>query len=310
MAAPKQSITPQMFADAVAAVQRDGPGAIRGKSWTRKHLTLAEISGLTGLSYSSIRNYEWKARTGRETSRPFPAARPDGKYAASQVIVWHATRDNARSRKGNADRWRSHGHYHPALRALVDRSGGRVTQRAVALELGLSASDRRLCATLLREIGASPPRRATDEEVMPFLRELAAQGDRTRTLQEVSAALDEAGLHMHAGRVSRLYVKAGGRMLDLAPSDDDELTPLESTRWDGLVSQAQIAKAYGVSGSQVAQAREAGHITWDKKQQYSTDRDGRPMYRYFYDPKKLTTRRDMRRGPVMKGHKLAVEEGT
>lgn len=308
MAAPRRSITPQMFADAVAAVQCDGPGVLRSKSWTRKHLTLAEIAGLTGLSYSSVRNYEWKARTGRETSRPFPAARPDGRYVASQVIVWHASRDHARSRKGNADRWRSHEHYHPQVRALVARTpGGRVTEREVALEIGSSPSDRRLAAALLREIGAPPPRHATDEEVMPFLRELAARSDRDLPGKAVAAALDAEGLHMSAARIGRLYVKAGGRTLNLAPSDDDELTPLESTRWDGLVTQSQIARAFGISPAQVGQAEKAGHIKWEKRLQAGTTRDGKPVYRYFYDPKKLTTRNDMYRGPVMKGHRLAAE---
>lgn len=300
MAAPRQSITSGMFADAVAAVRREGPQALRARSWKRRHLTLAEVADLTGIAYSSLRVYDWEARTareqGREIHRPFPAPRPGGGYVAGQVILWHAGRDQARARGGK--RWPGHERYHTALRALVDAAPDRkVTQRAAALEIGVSPDDRRLIRALLREIGAPMPRRATEEEVMPFLTQLAKAGDRHRTAAEVAEHLDNAGLHMASTRVARLYVKAGGRVVDRTPSTDDQPGALESTRWDGLVTQAQIARAYGVSDATVRQACEAGLI-WPEKTQ-----NGKRLF----DPAKLTHRKDMHRGPVMKGHKLAAE---
>lgn len=322
MAAPKRPVTPEMFAalvadlraelDAATPEQRAAmlarprralPASFRGRSWVRQHADLKQVAELTGIKYSSLRVYAWRGDKTRaedaETHRTMPAATPAGGWVIGQIAVWDATRDEARG-KGERKRWPSHERYYPAARALVARKGETgVTQQELALELGISTSDRRLSRAILKEIGAAPPRRPTEDEVMPWMREYVAnQPDRRATREQIVAALDAAGLHVWPHRAAQLYLKAGGRVIDRSPSDDDTPAALESTRWDGMVTQQQIADAYGVSSQTVSLARKAGHI-------WPVDRKAKKL---VYDPAKLTHRKDMHAGPVMKGHPLAAED--
>jgi hypothetical protein len=321
MAAQRRPVTPGMFASLVADLRaelgaatpeqraallarprRALPVSFTGRSWVRQHASLREIAELSGLAYSSLRVYAWrgdKARgEGSETHRTMSAQAPTGGWIIGQIALWAATRDENRA-KGERRRWPSHERYHPAARAFVEASGGSVTQRALALELGISPADRRLARAILREIGAAPPRRPTNAEVMPFLTGFVAQQeDRRATRAEITAALDQAGLHVWPHRAATLYHKAGGRVVDRTPPEDETLGPLESLRWDKKVTQAQIARAYGVSEALVRQAREAGRI-------WPVDPEAE---RLLYDPALLTHRKDMHAGPVMRGHPLAAED--
>ena len=321
MAAPRRPVTPDLFAALVADLRAElaaatpeqraamlarprrlKPASFTGRGWVRQRVTLKEAAVLSGRKWTSLRVYVHEAPADRKNGRPehriFPPESDLGGWVIGQVALWCATRDE-RKAAGQRRRWPSHERYHAQARAFVERSGGTVTQRALALELGISTGDRRHARAILKEIGAAPPRRPTAEEVMPFMREYVAnQPDRRATCNDIVAALDAAGLHVWPRRAVTLYLKAGGRALDRGPSDDDTPGALESTRWDGMVTPAQIARAYGVAGSTVRQARDMGLIrpvTWQ---------NGRPLY----DPDQLTHRRDMRAGPVMKGHKLAAED--
>ena len=227
-------------------------------------------------------------------------ATEEGEWIAGQIALWHATRDENRKQEANGGAGRvtsgTTPKRGPSWNAQKDAS---VTQRALALELRVSPDDRKLARAILREIDAAPPRRPTEAEVMPFLAQyVAGQADRRATREQIVAALDAAGLHVWPHRAVALYMKAGGRVVDRTPPADDTLGALESTRWDGNVTAAQIGRAYGVSGATVRQALEAGRI-------WPVDPEARKL---LFDPAKLTHRRDMGRGPVMKGHPLAAEE--
>jgi DNA invertase Pin-like site-specific DNA recombinase len=320
VAAPKRPVTPELFAalvadlraelDAATPEQRAAmlarprrlkPASFTGRGWVRQRVNLKEAAVLSGRKWTSLRVYVHEAPADRKNGRPehriFPPESGLGGWVIGQVALWCATRDE-RKAAGRRRRWPSHERYHAAARAFVEASGGTVTQRALALELGISTGDRRLARAILKEIGAAPPRRPTVGEVMPFMLEyVATQPDRRATRDDIMAALDAAGLHVWPHRAAQLYLKAGGRVIDRSPSDDDTPAALESTRWDGMVTAAQIARAYGVSGGTVKRALDAGQI-------WPVDRKAR---RLVFDPEKLTHRRDMRAGPVMKGHPLAAE---
>lgn len=75
-----------------------------------------------------------------------------------------------------------------------------------------------------------------------------------------------------------------------------ELGPLESLRPDGLVTAAQVARAFGCGKQAVYEAVRAGRLT-------VADRAGHVL---LFDPGKIRRRRDGRTGPVDAGHPLAV----
>jgi len=320
LAAPRRPVTPGMFAALVADLRAEldaatpearaamlgrprrlKPASFTGRGWVRHRVSLKEAAVLSGRKWASLRVYVHEAPADRKNGRPehriFPPESELGGWVIGQVALWCATRDE-RKAAGQRRRWPSHERYHEQARAFVERSGGTVTQRALALELGISTGDRRLARAILKEIGAAPPRRPTTEEVMPWMRQyVASQPDRRATTNDIMAALDAAGLHVWPRRAVTLYLRAGGRAIDRGPSDDDTPGALESTRWDGMVTPAQIARAYGVSPGTVTEAIKAGRI-------WPADRNARKR---VYDPALLTHRRDMHAGPVMKGHPLAAE---
>lgn len=294
MPRPPTTVTRAMFAELVAQWRTAGRAPRR--RWMQQRVTLHEAADLTGLAYNTLRVYR---RQGQ-----LPAGHPDGGWQIRDLARWRAASRTQnvpprRQGSGQGTRWPGWDVHLPALQDYVDRVTGQgqpVIITEAAAELGV---EKGLARKLLRYTGALPHRH-TDKELIPFLGGVAAHEGRRLTLVELMGILACNEIKITRPRASRLYLAAGGRLLTM---DSAECAPLESLRWDGLVTPAQIAAGYQVSQAVVSQARKRrndGHpplltpVKWENR---------RPLY----DPATLTTRKDLHAGPVQKGHPLAAE---
>lgn len=292
-------------------MRQAAPGSFTGRPWVRRRVTLPEAADLTGLAYNSLRVYRAAGNkdraNGQETERSMPAESESegGGWVIGSLALWLATREPGRM-KGAAQgfskggRWPGRDSYLPQLRDWVAALDGRpVSVTAAADALGV---ERTLARNLLRQIGALP-KKVTDAAALEFLRRLVEDKGRQVTLREILEHLDDAGLKMWAPRASRLYRQAAGRLPVGGRMDGPERAGPESLRWDGLLTQAQVARWFEVSDGHILNARKRrkdGHPPLIVPAKWE---NGRPLY----DGDTLTYRRDMLVGPVRKGHPLAAE---
>jgi hypothetical protein len=290
-------------------MRQAAPGSFTGRPWVRRRVNLHEAADLTGLAYHSLRVYRNqgnKDRTGGvETERSMPAESDAGGWVIGSLALWLATREPGRM-KGAAQgfskggRWPGRESYLPQLRKWVAELDGKpVSVTAAADALGV---ERTLARNLLRQIGALP-RRVTDAAALEFLRRLAEEKGRRVTLRELLEYLDDAGLKMWAPRASRLYRQAGGRLPVGGRMDGPERAGPESLRWDGLLTQAEVARWFQVSGGHVMKARQQRADGYPPLIVPAKWENGHALY----DAGTLTYRKDMLVGPVRKGHPLAAE---
>lgn len=289
---PPKPVTPEMFAELVAewrATLAGMPGGAPRHGWMQRTVTLKEAADLTGLAYNSLRTYRAQGR--------MPAETPEGGWQVGTLAKWRA--QSRTQNPGHGSRWPAWDTYLPQLRKYVGGLDGRpVSVSAAAVELGV---ERTLARKLLRHIGALP-HRVTDAEILDWMRPIAEHEGRRVGLRELLERLTADGMSMRRPRAARLYLAAGGRLIPEGPTADAELGPLESLRRDGLITQRQVARSYGVSDAQVWKARQprTDGPPLIKPAKWENDRP-------LYDPATLTHRRDMVAGPVQKGHPLAAE---
>lgn len=186
----------------------------------------------------------------------------------------------------------------PKVKEILAR-GGHITVRSVARELGVSVST---AATLLRDAGkqrAEPGAwsgGSPDAEVLALLRGLVAAEGRRLTLARAVKAVGTAGLSAGFQRVRVLLLQVKQEAAKAASADP--MGPLESARWDGLVTSNQIIEAFGLPDhGAVKMAMARGMLTPVK-------REGKV---WLFDPAKVRPRKDGRVGVVDAGHPNAAE---
>ena len=140
----------------------------------------------------------------------------------------------------------------------------------------------------------------TDEQALPVIEQAIAEGGRGTPVAEIREALAEAGLsgrgNVGAARVSRLVREQGLKAVQEGTPEGPERAVRESLRWDRRLNTRQLADDYGVSPRTVREAVKAGRLTalWE----------GGRMY---FDPERVSARRDGNPGPVDAGHNLALK---
>lgn len=287
------------------------PRSFEGRPWASQRVTLREAAELTGLAYHSLRVYRTqgdKDRAGKkEDHRSFPAGTKRG-WKIGDLALWRATSRTQKTTTrpvrtgGEGTRWPAWDTYLPAVeKYAASLDGRRPSVTAAAEALG---TERALARKLLRHTGVLPPR-VTDADALAFLRGLVETSGRRTTLCDILDHLDDAGLRMGRIRAIRLWHQAGGRDPLEGPMNGPDLAGPESLRYDGLLTQTEVARWFDVSGALVFKARQPREdgpplivpAKWE---------NGKPLY----DPATLTHRKDMLIGPVRKGHPLAAELGT
>ena len=341
MAPPPQPVTPEMFAELVAELRDDlaeasaldsknggtrrarllarPPGRVKPRTfrdpdrawWQQRARDLHEVAELTGLAYNSLRRYRTEGNQaradGKETFRSMPAETTQGGWQIGALALWMATRQDRAVKAAAAGfakggRWPAQETYLRALRTYLDWLDGRpVSVTATADALGV---ERTLARKLLRHAGALP-HRYSDPEVLAFMRPLAEQEGRRFTQRDLMERLRGAGMNLTDRRVSRLWLQAGGRTPDDGRMDGPDRAGPESLRWDGLLTQHQVAEWFGVSDALVWRARQPRDNGTPPLIKPAKWENGDPLY----DRDTLTTRNDMHAGPVRKGHPLAAELG-
>ena len=339
MAPPPTPVTAEMFAELVAELRDDlaeasaldsknggtrrarllarPPGRIKPRTfrdpdrawWQQRARDLHEVAELTGLAYNSLRRYRTEGNQaradGKETFRSMPAETTQGGWQIGALALWMATRQDRAVKAAAAGfakggRWPAQETYLRALRTYLDWLDGRpVSVTATADALGV---ERTLARKLLRHAGALP-HRYSDPEVLAFMRPLAVEEGRRFTQRDLMERLRDAGMNLTDRRVSRLWLQAGGRAPDDGRMDGPDRAGPESLRWDGLLTQHQVAQWFGVSDALVSRSRKprnSGLPPLIKPVKWENDDP-------LYDRDTLTTRNDMHAGPVRKGHPLAKE---
>lgn len=322
MPRPPVEVTPEKFAAAVQDVRdelasvtpemrrrmlaRDGtyrrPHALRDRIWQDTVISRDLAMELTGYPANSVRSYGAQGnkarREGTETYRHMPAESEGGGWVAGKLVIWMASRNEGRARN-RPQRWPAIEDYLDDLREILrdrDPEVDPVTPAEVAETFGVT---RHYGARLLREVGAREPR-TSDEDAAAFLTALAGKEGRSLTTDGLYAALSIAGLHTGRRRAARLWLDGGGNIPPRPQPSGDTPVAFESTRFDGMLTGADLARSYEVTEGAVTKARKRGFLKgaakWNRYEQ-----------RWLYDPAMLTHRKDKRLGPVAKGHPDAAE---
>jgi hypothetical protein len=137
----------------------------------------------------------------------------------------------------------------------------------------------------------------THEDWAPQVTELVERHGRRLTIDQAAESLGIAttGRSQLAWRLLR---EAGWRLVRPGTPDGTAAPAvLESLRWDGLLTVAQVARAFEVSRGAVWQAVKGGRLTPALR-----ERGGRMLF----DPARLAVRKDGRPAPVDAGHPLAL----
>jgi hypothetical protein len=158
--------------------------------------------------------------------------------------------------------------------------GGTATARLDNLRSGL--------ITTCGHLRAAVP----DAVIIPMITAIIERDGRGVTAVEIAA---ELGIPRH--RAARILGEAGLRPVTTGEPEGAHLAPLESVRWDGLVTAKQLSDWSGASLSAIAGAVRRGELTPRGKY-------GRQL---LFDPAKIARQKGARLTPVDSTHELAVK---
>lgn len=312
--------------------RRTVPEAWRGQAWVREYVGVTEVMDLTNLARNSVRLFDSQARKARATKdltftynyggppqlrRLMPPSdkEKDGaeddrkrhrRWMIGELALWVAAREDRQATSTSVGRGEtSRAELIEQVQAIYERDGS-VTADGITRELDLKPGGR-LAAQLIHDSGlesASPnAHSATPGQLMDAARAVMKTCGIRADIPDVAAVLGKAGVRAAPKRVRRALGAARLEVIRAAlnPTVDDQGGELESLRSDGLVTGAQVARAFGISDGGVTKAWERHEVKVAKWEPY------RGGLRRLYDPARLWVREDGRRGPVDVDSPLAAK---
>lgn len=312
-------VTEERRAQLFKVPRRAVPAAWRGRNWAREYAGIAVVMDLTALSRNSVRLFDSQARGARQKGEltvtynfggrphlrrlmPPSDKEKDGdeentrrrrRWMLGELALWVAAREDRQATPSSSGRLRdSRADLIGKVEMIYERDG-LVTAAGITAELGLKPGGR-LAAQLIHDAGltsaAPTAHSATPEQILDAARQAVSVHGANTGAAQVTAALHKAGVRAERRRIPPFLARARLERIRAAmlPTEGNRGAELESLRSDGLVTAAQIARAYGVGPGAVSRAWQLGNLKvakWDGE-------------RRLYDPARLTVRADGGTGPV------------